>query len=241
MQKRCIARNRARVATLIFGISLILLASFAYAITVKEIHLKFKATYEQTKNFSADFEQTTHHQNRRSIVKGKLVFEKPNLLRLEYFDSTNPEELVQLIVSDGKTSWSYTPYLEQVNKTEAKGKELLPGVGKSFEQLPKNYNMELVPDDVANPKGIYRVKLFLKDAASQTATRDKQQNSQLMESLEVWIHSKDWTPVQFSYTIPSHNMLVITALKNIKLNQKLNKDTFTFTVPKGVEVIDLSP
>jgi outer membrane lipoprotein-sorting protein len=174
-------------------------------------------------------------------------------LRQEYFDNVNPEQLSQLIILDGKTSWSYTPWLNQVTKTEAKGKELLPGIGKSLEDLPKNYIMELVEDEIANPKGIYRVKLSPKQitpkstqqesrsSARQEPRTPTEQGVPLPEIIEVWIQSKDWVPVQFSYKNQANNMLIITALKNMKLNQKLDESTFKFTVPKDAEVINISP
>ena len=220
-----------------FIFCLMFVANSAIAITVDEIYRDFKAAYERAENFSADFEQTTHYQNQRSIAKGKLIFGKPNLLRQEYFDTANPEQLSQLIILDGKTSWSYTPWLNQVTKTESKGKELLPGIGKSLEDLPKNYNMELVEDEIANPKGIYRLKLSPK----QIRQKSTKQNAPLPEIIEIWIQSKDWVPVQFSYENQANDMLIITALKNVKLNQKLDESTFKFTVPKDAEVINISP
>ena len=230
---------------IIFLFCLIFIANSAVAITIDEIYRNFKATYERTENFSADFEQTTHYQNQRSIAKGRLIFGKPNLLRQEYFDNANPEELAQLIVLDGKTSWSYTPWLNQVTKTTSKGKELLPGIGKSLENLPKNYNMELVEDEIANPKGIYRMKLSPKRVTPKSTRQEPrtpiEQSALLPEIIEVWIRSKDWAPVQFSYKNQANDMLIVTALKNVKLNQKLDESTFKFTVPKDAEVINISP
>jgi len=231
--------------TFIFLFCLIFVANSVVAITVDEIYRNFKATYEQTENFSADFEQTTHYQNQRSIAKGKLIFGKPNLLRQEYFDNANPKELSQLIILDGKTSWSYTPWLNQVTKTESKGKELLPGIGKSLEDLPKNYNMDVVEDEIANPKGIYRVKLSPRQITPKSTRQEPrtpiEQSAPIPEIIEVWIQSKDWAPIQFSYKNQANDMLIITALKNVKLNQKLDKSTFEFTVPKDAEVINISP
>ncbi|MFQ6040336.1 MAG: outer membrane lipoprotein carrier protein LolA [Candidatus Poribacteria bacterium] len=222
---------------LIFLICLMFVANSTIAITVDEIYRNFQTAYEQSENFSADFEQTTHYQNQRSIAKGRLIFGKPNLLRQEYFDNANPKQLSQLIILDGKTSWSYTPWLNQVTKTESNGKELLPGIGKSLENLTKNYNMELVEDEVANPKGIYRVKLSPK----RMTPKSTEQGAPLPEIIEVWIRSKDWAPVQFSYKNQANDMLIVTALKNVKLNQKLDESTFKFTVPKDAEVINISP
>ena len=208
--------------SLIFFCCLIFLANSAFAITVEEIYRNFKAVYKRTENFSAGFEQITRIRNQKSTSKGRLIFGKPNLLRQEYFDPSNPKELIQLIILDGKTSWSYTPWLNQVTKTEAKGKELLPGIGKSLENLLKNYKMELVDDEVSNPKGIYQVKLSPKVAALKKEEGVTEGQSRPLEFIEVWIRSKDWVPIQFSYSYKSetNDMLVVTSLKDIKLNKK---------------------
>lgn len=211
------------------------------AITIDQIFQNFKKTYKNTENFSADFEETTYRNDNKSVARGKLIFAKPNLLRKEYIDPNNPDRLAQLIVLDGNTSWSYVPILDQVTKIESKdkNKSLIPGIGESIEKLKKTYNMKLVEDEVAEEKGIYHIELSPKDTVQSASGKE----NRLSESVEVWIRSSDWIPVQFSYKSESEvagDMTIVMSFKNIKLNQDLPKSTFVFEVPEDAEVIDIS-
>ncbi len=215
------------------------------AYTVEEIFQNFKAAYTKSENFSAEFEETTLFANRENVARGRLVFGKPNLLRKEYVDRKDSSKIVQLTVLDGEYGWTYTPLLNQVNKMKLKNsarKELLPGIGESLEDVPKNYDMVIVPDEVANPKGIHQIRLtpkahLVSPSTPQTTVAITQ------ETVEIWVKAGEWLPVQFGYktefddgTIQS----VIVALKKIERDKKLTPEIFTFVVPKDAEIIDLS-
>ena len=209
--------------------------------TIEKVFQNFKAAYEKSKNFSADFEETTLQAGNKSIARGRLMFSKPNLLRKEYVSHKNPAQLAQLIVLDGEYSWSYTPLLSQVNKMKwgrSNRKELWPGLGTSLDEAAEKFDMQLVPDEVANPKGIYRIKLTPKPqmvpAPKTGAPR---------EIIEIWVKSDTWLPVQFGYQSGSDeegNISVIDAFANIQRDIKMEADLFKFVIPDGAEVIDLS-
>ena len=211
--------------------------------TADEVFENFKAAYEKSQNFSADFEETTLRAGNKSVAKGRLMFSKPNLLRKEYVSPKNPEKLSQLIVLDGEYSWSYTPLLNQVNKMKwnrSHRKELLPGIGASLEDTQKNYDMRLVEDEVANAKGIYHIELIPKP---HMVPKPEDGTPPAREVLEVWVESKEWLPLQFGYRSESpegETVSVIVAMTNIQRDQPMSPDTFKFNVPKGAEVIDLS-
>ena len=211
--------------------------------TVDEVFQNFKAAYEKSKNFSADFEETTLRAGNKSVARGRLVFSKPNLLRKEYVSQRDPTQLAQLIILDGEYSWSYTPLLSQVNKmkwSRSNRKELLPGVGASLDEAAEQFNMTLAPDEVANPKGIYRIKLTPK---SQIPPDAEAGAIPPREIIEIWVRSDEWLPVQFGYQSQGDdesNMSVIVSLANIQRDRKIDADSFKFVIPDGVEVIDLS-
>lgn len=228
-------------AIIIFSLFLMFLIRPVSAITVDGIFKNFKKTYETSENFSADFEETTYRDDTKSVASGRLIFAKPNLLRKEYVDLNNPERLAQLIVLDGKTSWSYVPLLSQVTKLKLKdkNKELIPGIGESIEKLKKTYNMKIVEDKAAASKGIYHIELSPKKQVKSSSGQEKK----LIESVEVWIRSDDWIPVQFSYKSESEvagDMTIVISFRNIKIDQDLPKSTFIFEPPEGAEVIDIS-
>ena len=216
---------------------------WGFAYTVDEIFHKFKAAYETSKNFSAEFEETTLQDGNKRITSGRLVFSKPNLLRKEYLSRGDPSQIGQLIILDGDYSWTYTPMLNQVNKmrwNNPNRDELLPGIGASLEDVQKNYDMSLIPDPTANKKGVYQIELTPKPhMLSQSADEPTPPR----EILEVWVQSSDWLPVQFGYKSEKEDAIALSvtvSLKKIRRDEKIAPDTFKFVIPDDVEVIDLS-
>ena len=225
----------------ILAFTLVMTVDTGTADTIETVFQNFKVAYEKSKNFSANFEETTLQAGNKSVARGRLRFSKPNLLRKEYVSHKDPTQLAQLIVLDGDFSWAYTPLLSQVNKMKwgrANRKELLPGLGTSLDEASEKFNMELVPDEVANPKGIYRIKLVPKPQMPPNL-----ESNTLREIIEIWVKSDNWLPVQFGYETESDeegSLSVIVAFANIQRDIEMDVDLFRFVIPDGVEVIDLS-
>ena len=209
----------------------------AHPQTVDEIFQNFKMAYEKSNNFSANFEETTLFANKKSVARGRFIFGKPNLLRKEYVGKKDDAKVVQLTVLDGEYGWTYTPILNQVNKMKwnnPERRELLPGIGASLEDVQKNYDMALIPDEFANPKGVHQIELTPKIHMVSTNAK---------ETLQIWVKSDEWLPVQFGYKTEFEDgtrQSVIVALKQIERDKELAPDLFKFVVPKDAEVIDLS-
>ena len=204
---------------------------------VHEIFQNFKTAYEKSENFSANFEETTLFADKKSVARGRFIFRKPNLLRKEYVDRKDASKVVQLTVLDGEYGWTYTPILNQVNKMKwnnPERRELLPGIGASLEDVQKNYDMALIPDEFANPKGVHQIELQPKRHMVSTNAK---------ESLQIWVKSGEWLPVQFGYKTEFEDgtrQSVIVTLMQIERDKILAPDLFRFVVPKDAEVIDLS-
>lgn len=224
-----------------FTFLLAIAISSGSADTIEQVFQNFKAAYEKSKNFSADFEETTLQAGNKSIARGRLMFNKPNLLRTEYVSHKDPTQLAQLIVLDGEYSWSYTPLLSQVNKRKwgrSNRQELLPGLGASLDEVAQKFDRQLVPDEVANPKGIYRIKLTPKPQMSPASNTGAPR-----EIIEIWVRSDEWLPVQFSHRSESDDegsISVIVAFAKIQRDIEMDPDLFKFVIPDGAEVIDFS-
>ena len=214
-----------------------LFGSQAYSQTVDEIFHNFKTAYEKSENFSANFEETTLFADKKSVARGRFIFGKPNRLRKEYVDRKDASKVVQLTVLDGEYGWTYTPILNQVNKMKwnnPERRELLPGIGASLEDVQKNYNMALIPDEFANPKGVHQIELQPKRHIVSTNVK---------ETLQIWVKSGEWLPVQFGYKTEFEDgtrQSVIVTLTQIERDKQLAPDLFKFVVPEDAEVIDLS-
>jgi len=232
-------RRNCFFALILFSFAL--LPNSALAVTVEEIYKEFSKLYNRSKNFNADFEEITHIQNNRRTAKGKIVFAKPNRLRQEYVDPSNPKQLLSLLILDGKMSWNYVPIAYQVTKSKVEGKELLPGIGQPLEKFRKNFDLKLIKDEAAAKKGIYHIGLYIKEKRVDVSSNETPRINTTPVEIEIWLRVKDYVPIQFSYKNKANNMLYITSFKNIKLGQKLDKSTFKMEIPDGVDVIDISP
>lgn len=223
--------------SLIFLITAIVLiiVSTAMAVNVNEILKNFRAEYKKTKNFTAIFEQTTFVAGKKRVANGKLIYQKPNLLRQEFFDISNPQNVNQLIVSDGKTVYSYTPLIKQVTKqvlsSKKKSAELIPGFGESLEGIEKNYDLKIVKDDLAEKQGIYLIEL--------TPRGISMESSIFFDVLQVWIRYQDSMPVQFMYKDSKNETTFILSFKDIKINEKIDESVFKFKIPDDAQVITI--
>jgi chaperone LolA len=200
---------------------------FAHAINVNDISSKFNKVYKNMKNFTADFEYTTVVAGRKRVAVGKIVFQKPNMLRQEYYESDKSQKITQLIVSDGKTLISYTPLIKQVTKNDLKGNEIFPGLGQSLEKIEKNYDLKLLKDELAEKKKIHLVEL----------TPKKKDESTMFDTIQVWVRDEDSIPVQVMYKDIKNEATFFFSFENVKLNDKLDESFFKFTIPTGVQVI----
>ena len=221
----------------------LLFVSSAHPQNVDEIFQNFKQAYDKSDNFSANFEETTLFANqttlfadRKSVARGRIVFRKPNLLRREYVGRKDAAKVIQITVFDGKYGWTYTPMLNQVNKMKLdnpKG-QLFPGIGASLEDFELLYDMVLVPDEFANPKGIHNIELTPKKDFA---------NPKVKEKFQIWVKSDGWLPVQVGHDIEFEDgsrQSAIVKFSEIKRDKELAPDVFEFVVPKDAEVINLS-
>ena len=235
---RTVLRKSVGFQNFLFVISLLslLFVSSAYPQNVDEIFQNFKQAYDKSDNFSANFEETTLFANQKSVARGRIVFRKPNFLRREYVGRKDASKVIQITVFDGKYGWTYTPTLNQVNKMKLdnpKG-QLFPGIGASLDDFEAIYDMVLVPDEFANPKGIYNIEL---------TPKKKFANPNVKEKFQIWVKSDGWLPVQVGHDIELEDgsrQSAIVKFSEIKRDKELAPDLFKFVVPKDAEVINLS-
>ena len=220
--------------------------NIGYTYTVDEVFNNFRTVYEKCQNFSAEFEETALYKTRKSVSFGRFTFGIPNLLHMEYVSPKNPDKIVKTVVLDGKHIWSYVPLLNEVNKQKIQNpdkREILPGTGATLEDLSKNWNMKLVPDEAAKAKGVHLMQLTPKPDLLKRKLNKPPGGGDVKEQLEIWVKEGDWFPVQFGYVTlfeDGTRRSVIISLSNIQRDQKLPPTKFKFVVPKDAEVIDLS-
>src|SRR5437879_12530554 len=102
-----------------------------------------EAEYGRMTDLKAEISQTSFNKSLNQTIPaaGKVYLKKGGKLRREYTEPTR-----QVIVSDGKTIWLYTPQLNQVNTGPAP--EALAGPAGSFlsglGKLREHFNVRLL-------------------------------------------------------------------------------------------------
>lgn len=190
--------------------ALLLISCSAFAAPKDELSQRL----QQTDGFSADFAQQVVSPDGDIIMEGEgnVEIARPSLFR---WTTTFPDENV--LVSDGKTLWYYSPFIEQVSiYWQEQATEQTPFVllTRSRESDWDNYHVEqqgnlftLTPTAVDSNQGEFKLEI------------DKTGAVQGFSVVE-----QDGQKSQFTFN-------------NIDLS-KPSENRFTFAVPEGVEVDD---
>ena len=207
----------------IICIIILLFADTSHSLTLDEVIDRVQERYEKTKNFQADFTQTSILKTvkQKQISKGKVFIRKPGMMRWEY---KTPEE--QFIISDGKTIWFYVPIDKQVmmnnissNLDSNSPNTFLAGSGK----LRDTFNIEFEPEGTV-PSPQYLLKLIPKKSQPN------------MAKLIIGVNKEDFK-IEMSRVYDIYGNQTIVSFSNIEINKELSEGIFHFEVPQGVRVV----
>ncbi|EJE4201191.1 TPA: outer membrane lipoprotein chaperone LolA [Vibrio parahaemolyticus] len=164
--------------------------------------------------FSADFSQQVISPEGETVMEGEGTVEiaRPSLFR---WSTTFPDE--NLLVSDGKTLWYYSPFIEQVSiYWQEQATEQTPFVlltrnrasdWDNYKISQKGNEFTLIPTAVDSTQGQFQINIDAKGV------------------------------VKGFNVIEQDGQKGLFTFSNVTLG-KPKADRFTFTVPKGVEVDD---
>ncbi len=167
-----------------------------------------------TEGFSADFSQTVTAPDGEVVMEGEGQVEiaRPSLFR---WTTTQPDE--NILVSDGKTLWYYSPFIEQVSiYWQEQATEQTPFVLLTRNRASDwdNYNVTqdgdvftLTPTAADSNQGQFKLEIGAKGVVKGFG-----------------VIEQDGQRSQFTFD-------------NVDLSTP-SKDRFTFDIPQGVEVDD---
>ncbi|WP_319536693.1 outer membrane lipoprotein chaperone LolA [uncultured Vibrio sp.] len=205
MKKRFSAKF---ISALVLSFSLF---STAYAASPKTELSKRLSINE---GFSADFSQQVISPEGETVMEGEGTVEiaRPSLFR---WSTTFPDE--NLLVSDGKTLWYYSPFIEQVSiYWQEQAAEQTPFVlltrnrasdWDNYKVSQKGNEFTLIPTAVDSTQGRFQINIDAKG---------------IVKGFNV---------------IEQDGQRGLFKFSNVKLG-KPKANRFTFTIPKGVEVDD---
>ncbi|ASI95978.1 MULTISPECIES: outer membrane lipoprotein chaperone LolA [Vibrio] len=195
-------------STLVLSFSLF---STANAATPKD---ELNKRLSMNDGFSADFSQQVISPEGETVMEGEGTVEiaRPSLFR---WSTTFPDE--NLLVSDGKTLWYYSPFIEQVSiYWQEQATEQTPFVlltrnrasdWDNYQISQKGDQFTLIPTAVDSTQGQFQINIDAKGV------------------------------VKGFNVVEQDGQKGLFTFNNVKLG-KPKADRFTFTIPDGVEVDD---
>ena len=179
---------------------------------------KLQAFIAQTQSARASFTQQVLDKDGQIVqsASGKLSFSRPGKFRWEY---QKPYE--QLIVGDGEKLWVYDTELAQVTVKKLEGAlgsspaALLAGSN----DIERYYNL----DAKGVSRGLDWLEAYPKEPDSMFLKVRMGFKGNMLNTMELYDQLGQITVIRFSH---------------IERNPKLAADTFTFTPPPGVDVIE---
>ncbi len=181
--------------------------------------------YRQLHSLSADFDQVISNEMIGTFKsRGALAQSGPSRLSMRFTDPAG-----EAIVIDGTSIWIYTP-------TTAPGQVLRAPIARAA-----GYGVNLLGWLLDRPAERYTVRYLRADTVSGAAV-DVLGLTPAVEGLPftsaiLWLARSDGLPRRIEVTEPSGNHRTLT-LSKLRTNTTLPDNTFTFTPPKGVKVID---
>ncbi|MFH1368779.1 MAG: outer membrane lipoprotein carrier protein LolA [Elusimicrobiota bacterium] len=209
---------------------IILIALFVYSIPVlaedfdlDKFLLDMENSEKTLENVKFDYTQEISFPltGEKQISNGQVIFAKPSNI---YIKQLKPLE--QIIVSDGKKVWIYTPDYNQV-------------ITDNWKKWTKN---SMIPDSLLNMKQNWTE---LKEKYS-FAYADSEPDSRILLltpkkkdiwKIKFWVNSK--TYIVNKLILYAENISVATTSYNYKINTEIDKNIFKFKPPKGAEVLKM--
>jgi chaperone LolA len=207
-----------RLAVLLFLLLASTILLFA-AITAKDVIEKVQDKYGDMSDAVVTFSQKVRFKvsKMEQQTTGTLFFKKQRKYRIE------TEQ--RIIVTDGKTSWSYNAQNKQLMISAYKEDSRSLSPEQLLTQYPKDYFSSLIGEEKIGSEICYALKLSPREENAAAKT------------LKIWV-SKAWMIKKVEITDANGTITTYT-VKDLQVDKGLSDSKFEFKTPQGADVIDL--
>lgn len=192
-------------------------ANITMAQTAQDIINKLKAKYDGGGAIKALFTQTMTQGSKSRNMSGTIVMQKSKY-RVETGDQT--------LVTDGKTTWAYSKQQKKVLVDNYQADENTFSPDIFFAKQAQRFNIQKLADQKVNGTDAYQLKFNPKSSGM------------MMKETILWVRKSDAMPIKVSI-LDQNNTRILLTLTNLQQNPPINNSTFSFSAPKGVQVVDL--
>jgi outer membrane lipoprotein carrier protein len=210
--------KRTRIFAVVLSV-LALSAGVVWAITGTDVLGRVRSSYDNVNSFQAAFDQTFEWRLAGSTqtMRGRFTMKKPNKFRIQ----TD----VQTVVTNGRTVWSYSPATRQVIITNYDPATMPLRPDNFLLTFPNEQQTTYIRSERLDGSDHHVIDIVPRDSALGIA------------KMRVWVDGRSWTAKKVQYT--SVNSDVTTyMLRDVQLNASVPDSTFTFTPPRGADIVD---
>ncbi|MCX7021223.1 MAG: outer membrane lipoprotein carrier protein LolA [bacterium] len=200
---------------------LVFTAVLAGDLTTSEVVARVKASYASARTFTCDVRRVTASGmlGQRHVMRGTMTSLLPDEFRIDY---VSPFE--QSLVCNGKTVWLYTPRNNQVIVSSVEDYAEREMLGDLIGYFERDYSYELAGEEDVDGRNTVVLKMT---ALSPDYPYPRGR---------LWVDPETWLPAEVELTDDIGNTISYR-LSNIQLNAAVDRSTFDFTPPPGVEVV----
>jgi outer membrane lipoprotein carrier protein len=202
------------------GWMMVLAWGLLQAQTAHEVLEKAREKFESLRDAELKFVQVTRFPlsgvEQRS--KGLLQMKKPNCYRIESED--------RVVVTDGKTVWSYSPANNQVLIDHFKMDEGAFSPDRILSAAPRDYASTLLGEEKLGSLQAYVVKLLPSEDGS------------FVKSMKLWIATSDDLTRKVEI-VDANGKETTYTVSDLRTNIGLPDGRFVYTPPRGADVVDL--
>ncbi|MDE3057612.1 MAG: outer membrane lipoprotein carrier protein LolA [Bacteroidota bacterium] len=190
-----------------------------------------RETYETLEDITATFteEVTFKYTNVHQSLTGEFQMKRGNLNGIPNKYRIHTEQ--QTIVTDGITVWSYSPINKQVLIDDYNDDSKTFSPDKFLFSIPNDFQAVFLNERPSSPEiqSDYALKLIPRAGTASAAA---------VKSFKIWVSRKDWSIRKIEFIDMNETQRTYTIHSRL-LNLGLSDKHFSFTVPNGVQVVDL--
>lgn len=207
---------------------LILKPAPAAALSLDELQTKMQESEAALQGVQFDYRQEMRSELTPEVKRssGTAYILRPRNIRIEQKAPSS-----QLIVSEGRTVYVYTPQFRQVLRDSWKkwfsSNVVFPGLltfSDTYGSLKRDYAWEMLP-----PRNL--------DGQEMLAVRLRPLDEKKTESLELWISPEDYMPRKAEWS--SGTLSLATVLSSVKRNPDMPPGLFKFKKPENSSIIEV--
>ena len=187
----------------------------------EKLALQVEEKYRSIKDLSMNFTKTLKSEifEAQKKTKGKMYLKNPDKFRIETKD--------EIIVTDGKSLWTYSEQNEQVIKSRLDKSRNIFKPNQYLSNFRKEYDAKLTGEET-----IEKVKCHV-------LTLTPKKKGLFIARMKIWVDKKNLLAKRIKYTDINDNQITLL-FDHVKTNKNIKDTKFIFKAPEGVEELDLT-